>query len=117
MYKAGVGPIFGAPYSDKHRTVVAAAAAAAVAVVVVVVAAALFNLVVVRPYSRIEQDNSKPQNNNRWTQNGWGGGGLFGGLDKIPGSQLVHNADADGLLAFGRLGGASGSARRVFQGQ
>ena len=65
MYKAGVGPIFGAPYSDKHRTVVAAAAAAAVAVV----AAALFNLVVVRPYSRIEQDNSKPQNNNRWTQN------------------------------------------------
>jgi len=36
----------------------------AVAVVVV-----LFNLVVERPNSAIDQDNSKQQNNNRWIQN------------------------------------------------
>ena len=80
----------------------------------VLVVVVLLNLVVERPNSTTEQDNSKPQNNNRWIQNGWDGGGLFGSLDKIPGSQLVHNADANGLLAFGRLGGGSSSASRVF---
>ena len=38
-------------------------------VVVVVIVVVLINLVVERPNGTIEQDNSKPQNNNRWIQN------------------------------------------------
>jgi len=38
-------------------------------VVVVVVVVVLFNPVVERPNSTIEQDNSKPQNKNRWIKN------------------------------------------------
>ena len=58
---------------------------------VVVVVVVLFNLVVMRPNSTIEQDNSKQRNNNRWTQNVYIACILHCVSKKVPTFQLSVN--------------------------